>query len=245
MASWSPRSKSEKWPARCRPGALPQAAIAIALRGGRLTPADVNCVALVRPFAQEIHLTLRAQFPNAQIAHGGASRGARRIGLLSVAIRRRHRADARSRRRFPFRRPLARIGQPAPVGKRSVLSGFARRSVQPRDGVARLQRRSATNTKSSGCRPPIPASSFLPLFEEILGSSDWPCINRSFFDSDRLSQGGFSEKFYSRLGIDDGAGNSRSTPSAARGRAATRHRKRWCCVWPGRRKICASPAAWQ
>ncbi len=46
---------------------------------------------------------------------------------------------------------------------------------------------------------------FLPLFEELLGSSDWPCINRSFFDSDRLSQGGFSEKFYSRLGLEDGA----------------------------------------
>ena len=46
---------------------------------------------------------------------------------------------------------------------------------------------------------------FLPLFEELLGSSDWPCINRSFFDSDRLSHGGFSEKFYSALGIDAGA----------------------------------------
>ena len=46
---------------------------------------------------------------------------------------------------------------------------------------------------------------FLSLFEEVLGSSDWPCINRSFFDSDRLSQGGFSEKFYARLGIEDGA----------------------------------------
>ncbi len=46
---------------------------------------------------------------------------------------------------------------------------------------------------------------FLPLFEEILGSSGWPCINRAFFDSDRLSAGGFSEKFYSRLGLEDGA----------------------------------------
>ena len=43
------------------------------------------------------------------------------------------------------------------------------------------------------------------MFEALLGSSDWPCINRSFFDSDRLSHGGFSEKFYSALGIDAGA----------------------------------------
>ena len=47
-------------------GGLPQAAITSALEVARLTPADVNCVALVRPFAQEIHLPLRAQFPNAQ-----------------------------------------------------------------------------------------------------------------------------------------------------------------------------------
>jgi carbamoyltransferase len=39
----------------------------------------------------------------------------------------------------------------------------------------------------------------------VLGSSDWPCINRSFFDADRLSQGGFSEKFYARLGIEGGS----------------------------------------
>ncbi|HXR10355.1 MAG TPA: hypothetical protein VN792_06230, partial [Candidatus Acidoferrales bacterium] len=33
-------------------GDLPEAAIATALQVARLTPADVNCVALVRPFAQ-------------------------------------------------------------------------------------------------------------------------------------------------------------------------------------------------
>jgi carbamoyltransferase len=45
---------------------------------------------------------------------------------------------------------------------------------------------------------------FLPLFEEILGGSEWPCINRSFFDSDRLSHGGFSEKFYAWLDLEGG-----------------------------------------
>jgi carbamoyltransferase len=45
---------------------------------------------------------------------------------------------------------------------------------------------------------------FLPLFEEILGGSEWPCIDRSFFDADRLSHGGFSEKFYARLGLEGG-----------------------------------------
>jgi hypothetical protein len=49
------------------PGGLPEAAIATTLEVARLTPADVNCIALVRPFAQEIHLTLRSRFPSAQV----------------------------------------------------------------------------------------------------------------------------------------------------------------------------------
>ena len=45
-------------------------------------------------------------------------------------------------------------------------------------------------------------------FDDILGMNggDWPRIERSFFDSDRLSHGGFSAKFYERLGLDDDAG---------------------------------------
>ena len=47
-------------------------------------------------------------------------------------------------------------------------------------------------------------AAYLPLFEEILGNSEWPAINRSYFDADRLSQGGFSEKFYRHVGLGDG-----------------------------------------
>src|SRR6202453_933646 len=58
--------EERKGPRQPAAGAWPQAAITNALEVARLAPADVNCVALVRPFAPEIHLTLRAQFPNAQ-----------------------------------------------------------------------------------------------------------------------------------------------------------------------------------
>jgi carbamoyltransferase len=50
-----------------------------------------------------------------------------------------------------------------------------------------------------------PGEQYLPLFEEILGGGEWPCLNRGFFDADRLSEGGFSDKFYARLGLEDGA----------------------------------------
>src|SRR5262249_3318432 len=46
---------------------------------------------------------------------------------------------------------------------------------------------------------------FMALFGELLASREWPRLDRSYFDSDRVSQGGFSAKFYHRLGLDDGA----------------------------------------
>ena len=49
------------------PGALPEDAIALALECAGLAAADVNCVALVRPFGQDIHLALRSRFPKAQV----------------------------------------------------------------------------------------------------------------------------------------------------------------------------------
>src|SRR5208283_4343956 len=49
------------------------------------------------------------------------------------------------------------------------------------------------------------AEQFAPLFLEILGGQNWPRVDRSFFDADRLSAGGFSEKFYARLGLEDEA----------------------------------------
>ena len=100
------------------------------------------------------------------------------------------------------------------------------------------------NTKCSGFPRRIPASSFCPLFEEILGGSEWPCINRSFFDADRLSQGGFSEKFYERLGLEGGADIPVDTPRADRSRTATRHRGALCCAWPDLRRIFAWRVVW-
>ena len=48
---------------------------------------------------------------------------------------------------------------------------------------------------------------FRDLFLEILPPRDggWPRLDRSFFDAERSSHGGFSAKFYERLGLADGA----------------------------------------
>ena len=55
-----------------RPGQIPQASIDECLRLANSTRAEIECVAIVRPFARgpesHFHLALREQFPNAEIA---------------------------------------------------------------------------------------------------------------------------------------------------------------------------------
>ena len=184
--------------------ALPQAAITSALEVARLRPADVNCVALVRPFAQQIHLTLRAQFPNAQVlmvehhaAHAASVYYPSPFDEATVLTLDRD-GDFRSAARWQASGNQLRLEKdlyyPDSLGdlysRVTELLGFSAGSDEHK-----IQWLSAADS----------GEQFLPLFEELLGSGDWPCINRSFFDSDRLSQGGFSEKFYLRLSLDDGA----------------------------------------
>jgi carbamoyltransferase len=185
-------------------GVLPQAAIASALDVARLMPADVNTVALVRPFAQQIHLTVRAQFPNAQTlmvehhaAHAASAYYPSPFDDATVLTLDRD-GDFRSAARWRASGNQLHLEKdlyyPDSLGdlysRVTELLGF--------NAGADEHKVQWLSTGDSGER-------FLPLFDELLGSSDWPCINRSFFDSDRLSQGGFSEKFYARVGLEDGA----------------------------------------
>ena len=177
-----------------------RAAIASALEVARLKPADVNCVALVRPFAQQIHLTLRAQFPNAQMlmvehhaAHAASAYYPSPFEDATVLTLDRD-GDFRSAARWRA------SGNQLQSGKGSVLSRFARRSVQPRHGIAGIQRRigraqSAVAVHRRFRRAVSAAVRRDPGIRRLALLS-----TAVFFDSDRLSQGGFSEKFYSRLG---------------------------------------------
>ncbi len=72
---------------------------------------------------------------------GGASRGARGVGVLSVAVRGCNRVDAGSRWRFSIGGALARFWKRTASRKRFLLSGFAGRPVQPRYGIAGIQLR--------------------------------------------------------------------------------------------------------
>jgi carbamoyltransferase len=185
------------------PGLLPEAAIAATLEVARLTPAEVNCIALVRPFAQEIHLTLRSRFPSAQVvmvehhaAHAASAYYPSPFDDATVLTLDRD-GDFRSAARWRASGNQLHLEKdlyyPDSLGdlysRITELLGFNAGSDEHK--VQWL------STADSG-------EQFLPLFEEILGGSEWPCINRSFFDSDRLSHGGFSEKFYAWLDLEGG-----------------------------------------
>jgi len=190
--------------------ALPQAAIMAALDVAKLRPADVNCVALVRPFAQQIHLTLRAQFPNSRTlmvehhaAHAASAYYPSPFEQATVLTLDRD-GDFRSAARWHAQ------------GNQLLLEKDLYYPDSLGDLYSRVTELLGFNAGSDEHKVQWLSSAdsgeqFLPLFDEILGSTeglgtpDWPCINRSFFDADRLSQGGFSEKFYLRLALEDGA----------------------------------------
>lgn len=188
-------------------GALPQEAIAGALEIAGLSPGQIDCVALVRPFASgpesEIHLSLRELFPHGQLAvvehhaaHAASAYYASpfteatvltldRIGDFRCGAR----WDAvgnelRLQRELYYPDSLGDL-----YGRVTELLGFHGNAEEHK-----VQWLSTAGT-----------ADLRPLFEEILGmrTSDWPRIDRSFFDSGRLSHGGFSPKFYERLGLED------------------------------------------
>ena len=185
------------------PSGLPDQATAMALRLASLSASQVNCVALVRPFSQEIHLTLRSQFPKAQIvmvehhaAHAASAyypSGFEDATVLTLDRDGDFRSAARWRavaNQMQLERDLYYPDSLADVyGRVTELLGFAADVDEHK--VQWL------STADDGAE-------YLPLFENILGNAEWPSIDRSYLDADRLSQGGFSEKLYREFGLPDG-----------------------------------------
>jgi carbamoyltransferase len=194
---------------RVRPDGLPEEAIALALRLAGASPDRVDSVAIVRPLANGpeavLHLTLRAQFPNSRVilvnhhlAHAASAFYASPFEEATVLTLDRagdFRCGARWAARGNQLIPEAELYYPDSLGdlycRVAELVGF-----DPNADPHKLQWLSAQGRED-----------LEPLFLEILGlnAASWPRIDRSFFDSNRLSCGGFSAKFYARLGLADEA----------------------------------------
>jgi carbamoyltransferase len=188
-----------------RPGTLPEVAMAEALRIAGSAREEIDAIALVRPFSHgpepEFHLALRDQFPRAEIvvvehhqAHAAYAYFASPFEdstVLTLDHSGDFRCGARWRasgnqitvdREWYFPDSLGRL-----YGAVTELLGFHSGADEHK-----VQWLSASGSNQ-----------FVPLFQEIV--SDSARLDESFFDGNRHAAGGFSPKFYERVGLAAGA----------------------------------------
>ena len=140
-------------------------------------------------------------------------------------------------RRFPLGARWRAAGNQLHLGTRAVLSRFARRSVRPRHRAARLSTPRSDEHKVQWLSTCDAGEHTCRCLKKSWDAATGPAIDRSFFDADRLSHGGFSAKFYRAARPGRRRANSRRDEGAARGRPAARHRAVPCCAWPAMANI--------
>lgn len=191
------------------PGELPEEAISMCLKLAGVTHEQVDAVAIVRPIAagpeSARHLALRAKFPNSRVvlvdhhtAHAASAFYPSSFEKATVLTLDRA-GDFRCGARWQASTGQLVLEQeqyyPDSLGdlyrRVTELLGF-----NPDSDAYKIQWLSAAGDDT-----------LAPLFLEILGHKDggWPRIDRRFFDADRLGRGGFSARFYERLGLPDEA----------------------------------------
>ena len=200
------------------PGGMPQASIAECLRLAAASSDQVECVAIVRPFARGpeslFHVALRDQFPKAEIvvvehhlAHAASAFYASSFEDATV-LTLDHAGDFRCGARWQTSGNQLRVDKewyyPDSLGRLygavTELLGFHAGADEHK-----VQWLSASGDER-----------FAGLFREIV--SDSARLDASFFDGHRLAGGGFSAKFFDRLGIADGGKIPASlAPAVARG----------------------------
>ena len=201
--------EEEKLSRQYRPGDLPQAAIQTCLSLAGVRAADVDCVSLVRPMpggAQStVQMQLRALFPNSRIvlvghhaAHAASAFYASPYEQATVLTLDRN-GDFRSGARW--RAEQTQITLERELYYPDSLGDLYGRVTQALGFQAGAEEHKVQWMSSAG------DDRFRALFLEMMPwhSDGWPRLDRSFFDNERVQNGGFSEKFYSRLGLDDGA----------------------------------------
>jgi carbamoyltransferase len=205
---------------RFQPGELPSDAIDACLRIAGIETAQVDCVALVRPFTSgpetATHLELRDAFPRSEIvlvehqaAHAASAYFASPFEQATVLTLDRagdFRCGARWSASGSQMALETELYYPDSLGdlygRVTELLGF-----EPRADEHKVQWLSTSGDDR-----------FHGLFLDILSLREggWPRIDRSFFHGDRPSRGGFSPKFYKRLGLEDGS----EVPAAMRSSVA-------------------------
>jgi carbamoyltransferase len=189
-----------------RLGSFPDEAFALALEAAGVKREEINGVALARPFAlgaeSAAQIDLRTRFPRSEIivvehhlAHAASAFYASSMENAAVlAIDRA--GDFRSGVLFQGQHshlvPVREMYFPDSFGdlfnRVTEMLGY-----EPRTDEHKVQWLSVAG-----------APVYLDVFRKILhgSSAPWPRLDRSYFDSDRLTNGGFSKKFYEETGTD-------------------------------------------
>jgi len=182
-------------------GELPVHAIASCLTIGKVIAADVDCVAVVRPFGEGLNLTLRAMFPKARVvvvehhtAHAASAWYPSPFDDATVLTLDRL-GDLRCGARWKASGTDLHVEEELYVpdslgdlyGRVTELLGY-----QPNSDEHKVQWLSTSGDDR-----------FVPVFEEVIGGGDWPRFDRGWFNSD--SRSGFGSKFFRALGMDPDA----------------------------------------
>ena len=188
-----------------RPGSFPDEALAMALEVGGVRAGDIGCVALARPFAHGSEslsqIEMRARFPASEIvvvehhhAHAASAYYASNFQAASVLSVDRA-GDFRSAVSFHGERthltPVRELYFPDSIGdlfnRVTALLGYEARADEHK-----VQWMSASGEPA-----------YREVFQRVLRrvADNWPHTDRSYFDSDRLAQGGFSARFYAETGL--------------------------------------------
>ncbi len=186
------------------PGALPLSAIEACLAVAKVAAAEVDCVALARPLrtGPGLHMKLRSIFPNArlaviehQAAHAASAFYSSPFTEATVLTLDRS-GDFRCGARYHGKGPRLQLETEyyfpdslADLYSRvTELLGF-----KPGADEHKVQWLSTAGSDH-----------LVPLFRNlVLGDS--ARMNPAYFDAGRVGDGGFGERFYEALGLEDGA----------------------------------------
>lgn len=198
-----------------RLGAFPDEAFHLALDSAGVRMDEIDCVAVARPFANgpesDAQLELRARFPHSEIVvvehhHAHAASAYYASGFRSAAVLSVDRAgDYRSA--VLFQGQERRLTSLRELYFPDSLGDLFNRVTELVGYEARADEHKVQWLSTTG------EPKYIDVFREILhrGGSTWPQFDRSFFDSDRRTQGGFSARFYNELGMQAGGSASLQT----------------------------------
>jgi carbamoyltransferase len=189
-----------------RPGSFPDEAFQFALDVAGVKPETIDCIAVARPFApvseSRALLELQTRFPHSEIAvvehHQGHAASAyycspfSSAAVLSIDRAGDYRSAVLYRGEGTQLTPVREMYFPDSLGdlfnRVTSLLGF-----EPRADEHKVQWLSASGKPE-----------YLSVFQKLLSrnGSAWPRFDRSYFDADRLTQGGFSAQFFDECGVD-------------------------------------------